>query len=53
MEEKKIEFYTCNKYFLDLSKEEIVLCNAQVFCDDETRARRKCQKVILTIEEQK
>lgn len=47
MDEKKIIVYTCNKFYLDLNKDEIILCNGYNFCDQETKARRRCQKVTL------
>ncbi|HEX2953239.1 MAG TPA: hypothetical protein VHR47_04560 [Bacillota bacterium] len=53
MDEKKIIVYACNKYNIDLGKDEILLCNGYNFCDDETRERRKCQKVELKPEHEK
>lgn len=50
MDEKKIILYTCNKYYLDLSRDEVLLCNGYTFCDEETRARRRCKQLILTLE---
>lgn len=51
MSGKELELYICNKYFLDLEKQEVVLCNNTSFCDDETKFRRKCKRAILTVEE--
>jgi len=47
---REIELYTCNKYPLKLTNEEIVLCNAPNFCDSETKQRRHCTKVKVIIQ---
>ena len=47
---REIELYTCNKYPLKLTSEEIVLCNAPNFCDPETKQRRRCTKVKVIIQ---
>ncbi|MGQ9778655.1 MAG: hypothetical protein ACUVRM_02090 [Bacillota bacterium] len=47
---REIELYTCNKYPLKLTAEEVTLCNAPDFCDPETKQRRRCMKVKVIIQ---
>lgn len=51
MSGKEIELYICNKYTIDLEKAEVILCNNAAFCDAETKFRRKCKRILLTVED--